>query len=122
VLAMEAAARNSMHPEPLNRTNLGSQRWGVVLLVLNFIGAIVYVCLASRSWAIPQERGLHSETGEPFVWALSVVPIFAIFFVINVVWGALILALARKRWHSGIFWLLSIPIWLAAVVLDFAHH
>jgi hypothetical protein len=36
--------------------------------------------------------------------------------------GALILALARKRWHSGIFWLLSIPIWLAAVVLDFAHH
>ncbi|MGB7148939.1 MAG: hypothetical protein WBD45_07280 [Terriglobales bacterium] len=65
---------------------------------------------------------MHSETGEPFVWALSVMPIFAIFFVVNVVWGALILALARKRWHSGIFWLLSIPIWLAAVVLDFAHH
>jgi hypothetical protein len=60
------------------------------LIALNLVGAIVYVCLASRAWAIPQERGLHSETGEPFVWALSVIPIFASFFVVNVVWGVVI--------------------------------
>ena len=66
-------------------------RWSYALLTFNLIGAIVYECLASRSWAIPQERGLHCETGEPFVWAFSVVPIFTIFFVVDVVWGGLIL-------------------------------
>jgi hypothetical protein len=40
---------------------------GYVLLTFNLAGAVVCECLASRSWAIPQERGLHSETGEPFV-------------------------------------------------------
>jgi hypothetical protein len=90
------------------------------LLAFNLLGAIVYVCLASRSWAIPQERGLHSGTGEPFVWGLSVVPIFTIFFVVDVVWGGLILV--RRRWPSGYLWLLAALIWLVAAVIDFAHH
>jgi hypothetical protein len=122
VLAMEAAIRNAMHSEQLNCRNLTAQRWSVVLLVLNFIGAVVYVVAASNGWVIPRERelGLHSVTGEPYVWALSVFPVCVVFLVLNLTWGAFILA--RKRWHSGIFWLLTIPIWLAAVVLDFAHH
>jgi hypothetical protein len=120
VLAMEAATRNSMHSEPLNRRNLGAQRWGVVLLVLNFIGAIVYVHRASLSWAIPQEKGLHSQTGEPFIWAAGVIPIFAIFFVVNGVWGGLILV--RRQWRSGYLWLLAALIWLVAAAIDFAHH
>jgi hypothetical protein len=109
-----------MHSEPLNRWNLGVRRWGVVLLVFNFIGAIVYVCLASRSWAIPQERGLHSETGEPFVWGFTVIPIFTIFLLVNFVWGGLILV--RRQWRSGYLWLLTALIWLVAAVIDFAHH
>jgi|SRR5580658_863225 hypothetical protein len=119
---MEAAARNAMHSEQSNRRNLAAQRWSVILLVLNFTGAVVCVVAASNGCAIPQERelGLHSVTGEPYVWALSVFPVCAVFLVLNLTCGAFILA--RKRWHSGIFWLLSIPIWLAAVVLDFAHH
>lgn len=119
---MKAATQLAMHSEQLNRRNLGAQRWGVVLLVLNFIGAVVYVARASNGWVIPRERelGLHSVTGEPYIWALSVLPVCAVFLVLNLTWGAFILA--RKRWHSGIFWLLSIPIWLAAVVIDFAHH
>ncbi len=117
---MEAATQNSMHSEPLNRWNLGAQRWGVVLLVLNFIGATLYVCLASHAWAIPREKGLHSETAEPFIWFLFVAPIFTTFFVVNVIWGALILA--SRRWRSGYFWLLTALIWLAAAVIDFAHH
>ena len=122
VLAMEAATRNAMHSEQLNCRNLAAQRWSVVLLVLNFIGAVVYVVAASNGWVIPQERelGLHSVTGEPYVWALSVFPVCAVFLVLNLTWGAFILA--RRRWQSGIFWLLTVPIWLAAVVLDFAHH
>jgi hypothetical protein len=76
VLAMEAATRNAMHSEQLNRTKLAAQRWSIVLLVLNFIGAVVYVVRASNGWVIPQERalGLHSVTGEPYIWALSVFP------------------------------------------------
>ena len=119
---MKAATRNAMDSEQLNHRNVGAQRGGIVLLVLNFIGAVVYVVRASNGWVIPRERelGLHSVTGEPYIWALSVLPVCAVFLVLNLTWGAFILA--RKRWHSGIFWLLTIPIWLAAVVLDFAHH
>jgi hypothetical protein len=117
---MEAATRNSMHSEPLNRWSLGAQRWGVVLLVLNFIGAIIYVRRASLSWAIPQERGLHSQTGEPLVRAAGVIPIFAVFLLVNFVWGGLILV--RRQWRSGYLWLLTALIWLVAAVMDFAHH
>jgi hypothetical protein len=119
---MEAATRNAMHSEQLNRTKLAAQRWSIVLLVLNFIGAVVYVVRASNGWVIPQERalGLHSVTGEPYIWALSVFPVCAVFLVLNLTWVAFILA--RKRWQSGIFWLSTIPIWLVAVVIDFAHH
>jgi hypothetical protein len=93
---------------------------GYVLLTLNLAGAVDYECLASRSWAIPQERGLHSETGEPFVWAFSVMPVFTIFFVVDVFWGALILV--SQQWRRGYLWLLTALIWLVAAVIDFAHH
>jgi hypothetical protein len=90
------------------------------LLAFNLLGAIAYVCLASRSWAIPQERGLHSQTAEPFIWFLSVMPIFTSFFLVDVVWGGLILV--RRQWRSGYLWLLTALIWLVAAVIDFAHH
>ncbi len=64
-----------------------SSRWDLALLTVNVLGAITYVIAASRSWAIPQERGLNSTTGEPFVWALFVVPIFAVFAVVNLLGG-----------------------------------
>jgi hypothetical protein len=74
---------------------------GYVLLTFNLAGAVVYEGLASRSWAIPHERELHSETGEPFVWAFSVMPVFTIFFVVDVFWGALILV--SQQWRRGYF-------------------
>jgi hypothetical protein len=119
---MEAISRDAMNSEQMNRRNLAVQRWSVALLVLNFIGAAVYVVAASNGWVIQQERelGLHSTTGEPFIWVLSIFPVCAVFFVLNLTWGGFILA--RKRRQGGIFWLLTIPIWLAAVVIDFAHH
>lgn len=119
---MEADTRNAMHSERLNRGNLPAQGWSVVLLALNAIGAVVYLVRASNAWAIPQERelGIHSVTGEPYIWALAVFPVCAVFLVLNLTWGAFILP--RKRWQSGVFWLLTIPIWLAALVIDFAHH
>jgi len=110
-----------MYPERLNR-DLAAQRWSIFLLVCNFVGAVIYVAAASHGWGIPQERvaGIHSVTGEPYVWALYVFPIYAVFLVLNLTWGAFILA--RKQWRNGMSWLLTSPMWLVAVAIDFAHH
>ena len=111
------------HSEQLKGKNHATLGWGVVLLTANIVGAVIYVVAASHGgWVIPQERamGLHSVTGEPLVWALHVFPICVVFFALNVAWGAFILA--RKQWRTGVLWLSTIPIWLVAVAVDFAHH
>ncbi len=93
----------------------------LALLLLNVIGAFAYLIRASSAWAIPQEwaAGIHSITGEPFVWFLAVLPIVTFFFVLNVVWGAVIV---RRQWQAASFWLLTALIWLGALAIDFAHH
>jgi hypothetical protein len=93
------------------------------LLLLNVVGSIFYVVAASRGgWTIPEERaaGIHTTTGEPFIWFLSILPIIVTFSVINVAWGAVILA--RRQYKGGLLWLLAAVVWLGAVVVDFAHH
>lgn len=90
------------------------------LLAANMVGAVVYLIASSYSWALPQERGVSSTTGEPFVWALGVLPIWALFLVVNLIWGGVILA--RKQWRSGRFWLITSGLWLVSVAVDFAHH
>jgi hypothetical protein len=97
-------------------------RVNLTLFIVNVIGAIIYVVAASPSWAIPQERelGVHSPAGEPFIWALSVFPILAVFALLNLAWGAYICF--KKRWRSGYFWLMTLAVWLIAVWIDFAHH
>jgi hypothetical protein len=91
-----------------------------LLLVANIVGAVLYLIASSYSWALPQERGVNGTTGEPFVWALGVLPIWAVFLVMNLIWGGIILA--RKQWRSGRFWLVTGGIWLLSVAVDFAHH
>jgi hypothetical protein len=119
---MKAPDQLHMYSEQLNREELLPRAWSVVLLASNFIGAIICIVSASHAWVIPQEQaaGVHSLTGEPFVWAAYVFPICTVFFVLNLTWGVFIIA--RRQWRSGIFWLLTIPIWLATVAIDFAHH
>ena len=95
----------------------------MALLVANVFGAILYVFAASRGgWAIPEERaaGIYTTTGEPFVWFLSILPIIAIFFVINLFWGVRILR--GRDWYGGRWWLLTAAAWFVAVMIDFAHH
>jgi len=92
----------------------------LALLVLNAIGALIYMFRASPGWAIPEERGLHSTTGEPFIWFLGILPVVAFFFVLNATWGAMILG--RRQWRSGRLWLLAALCWLVALWVDFAHH
>jgi hypothetical protein len=92
----------------------------LALLLANLVGAIIYVFVASHSWAIPQEHGLHPTTGEPFVWALYVLPIWALFSTLDLIWGVVIAS--RKQWRNGRFWLAAACIWVIAVTIDFAHH
>jgi hypothetical protein len=92
------------------------------MLLYNASGAVIYVVLASHSWAIPDEsaHGLHVITGEPFTWALSVGPILFVFFLLNLAWGGIILV--RRHWSGGWAWLLAAMGWFIAIAIDFAHH
>lgn len=109
-----------MH-RPLAVNSHSSFPWlSVALLTVNVIGAITYLIRALPTWAITQERGLHSATGEPFVWAGSVLPIVVGFTLLNLLWGAYICF--NKKWGSGYFWLMAAAAWLIAVSIDFAHH
>jgi hypothetical protein len=93
----------------------------IALLFLNVVGSILYVVAASRGgWAEERAAGINTTTGEPLVWFLNILPIVATFFVINVAWGAAILA--RRQRKGGLFWLLAAVVWLGVVVIDFAHH
>jgi hypothetical protein len=79
--------------------------------------------LASRGgWVIRQEcdAGINTTTGEPFVWFISVAPVIALFFVINLAWGVLILK--RRLWNTGRTWLKAAAIWVIAILIDFSHH
>jgi hypothetical protein len=97
-----------------------AQPVSLALLVLNAIGAVIYVVTASPSWATQQEHGVVPITGEPFVSFAGVFPIIAGFLLLNLAWGTLILGC--RRWSSGRYWLSTIPLWLVAVLVDFAHH
>jgi hypothetical protein len=97
-----------------------TQRVSLALLLFNTIGAVTYVVAASPSRAIPQEKGAVPITGEPFVWFAAIFPIVAGFLLLNLAWGALILGC--RRWSSGRYWLSTIPLWLVAVLVDFAQH
>ena len=92
----------------------------VALFIANVVGAVAYVYVSSHGWAIRQEHGLQATTGEPFVWALYVLPIWALFCSLDLIWGAVIAI--RRKWHSGRLWLSATCVWLIAVAIDFTHH
>ena len=92
----------------------------LALLLANVVGTIIYLLVASYGWAIPQERGWHATTGEPFIWALGVMPVWAVFSLLNLSWGAIVAA--RRQWRSGRLLLVTACVWVIAVVIDFAHH
>lgn len=95
-------------------------RMSIVLLGLNAVGAVIYLARTSPSWAIPQEHGMVPITGEPFVWFVGAFPICLGFFLLNFIWGVFIVS--DRQWRSRLYWLLILPVWLAAIVIDFAHH
>jgi len=97
-----------------------SGKMNKLLLTANIVGAVIYLIASSYSWALPAEKGVNGTTGEPFVWALGVLPIWAIFLMVNLIWAGILVT--RKQWRSGRFWLVTCGIWLLSVAVDFAHH
>lgn len=76
-----------MSPEVSTKVNPVIDPWGVSLLTINAVGAAGYVTAASHAWADPRVP----VTGEPFIWAFTVFPIWAVFLLVNVAWGISIL-------------------------------
>jgi hypothetical protein len=99
-----------------------NRQWGPILLAINLVGAVCYVIAASNGWYPAHERalGIHSVTGEPYVWALVVFPIWVVFILLNLIWSAF--TVARQQWRRGIWLLMTIPVWLIAMAIDYAHH
>ena len=107
---------------PSRTVKLSFPKISVAIFVANVLGIAVYLLGARHAWVIPAEKanGIHSITGEPFVWAAAVLPVWMVFLVINLAWGWMILV--RRRWLDGRIWLMAFFIWIVAVVVDFTHH
>lgn len=93
---------------------------GGALLMLNAVGAVVFVARARVGWAIPQEHCMIPVAGEPLVWAAAIFPVVLVFLVVNAAWLGTILL--RRRWREGLFWLGMLPGWAIAVLVDNTHH
>lgn len=104
------------------RNYLSVRRISVVLLVLNLIAAVFYVYAAKPTWVIPIERanGINAVTGEPIVWAIRALPIIAVFFLIDLIWGTRICV--KRKWRDSFLWIASAVIWVIAIWIDFSHH
>lgn len=91
----------------------------VVFMAANSVGIVLYLWLASRGWRIPEEHGMIPVTGEPFVWALAL-PVLGRFLLADAAWGVFVFrGRAPKR---RLAWLVTVVVWLFAIVIDFSHH
>ena len=96
------------------------------MCVVNTLGVLLYLWRAHYSWVDPAERamelaaGIDSVTGEPFIWAIGVLPVWAAFLILNAVWAvAIILRRPRRGFLPfALVWVL----WVVAFFIDRAHH
>jgi len=94
-----------------------------VLAAANLVGVGLYLWRASSAWAIPEERaaGITVVTGEPFIWALAVAPVWAVFGVVNACWAFAVLAAPPRRRDARVVLAVAV-VWAVAILVDFAHH
>jgi hypothetical protein len=98
-----------------------AKRVSLGVLGLNLIGTLVYLLWAAQTWVAPQERGMNTTTpGDPLVWGAFVLPLFATFFLLNLIWGSLIVI--YRLWRLGRLWLLVVMTWFVAIVIDVVKH
>jgi hypothetical protein len=99
-----------------------SRAWPHPLVTINAVGAFLYLLSASNAWVVRSEceAGIHAISGEPFVWATSILPVVAVFLLINLVWG--IILLRRRQPNTGRMWIAITAFWTVAALIDFSHH
>ena len=108
-----------MHTRLEMKKYISEHRMSLALFIANVIGSILYVFASMASWAIPEElaQGIHTVTGEPFVWATRTWPIFICFGLVNTFWISRI-----KSWRDSYFLFAATTVWLITMCIDFAHH
>jgi hypothetical protein len=92
------------------------------MIVANVLGMLGYLWMAHYAWAIPAERAasISTTTSEPFIWTIGVLPVWALFLVINLAWAV---AIVLRRPRTGAVALaLVLAMWGAAYVVDYVHH
>jgi hypothetical protein len=92
-------------------------------VVLNVLGVIAYILIASTCWIEPElanEPGAGG--GAPIVWGLLAHPIPIIFFALNSLCLLAALIVYRKKWVTIVSFLCVQVTWAVAIHIDFSHH
>jgi hypothetical protein len=102
------------------------RRTTAIWLAANVVGASVFLFVASSySWVEPELAQYPGASGGmPIVWALSALPVFGAFLLLNVgafLW-ACVARMKRGLWPFAWASWASVPIWLVALVVDNLHH
>ena len=58
--------------------------------------------------------------GEAAVWFVAIMPVVALFVVLNVAWTSLIIVFRQRR--QRFFLVMTAVIWLIGIGIDYAHH
>ncbi len=92
-------------------------------LALNLLGMAVYLKLASALWVRPGEEGTPGGPGDAFYWLLILVPVLAIFAVLNSIVLSVIVRRPRAlgRGVALALWLAVAVLWIGAVAMDQLH-
>ena len=94
-------------------------------LVIDTIGIVAFLVLASRSWIEPELADVPGASGgDAFVWAGLVFPVLGIVALTHIAFAAVAsrrLAKA-KRWREPAVLILSSIAWFVALLFDNAHH
>ena len=92
-------------------------------IALNVLGMAVYLKLASALWVRPGEEGTPGGPGDAFYWLLVLVPVLAVFAVLNFIALTAIVRRARAlgRRVALALWLAVAVLWIGAAVMDHLH-
>lgn len=89
-------------------------------VLLNVVGMVAYLKLASALWVLPGEEGTPGGPGDAFYWLFLLAPVLFAFAAFNAV--ALFFIMRRVRASAGkaalFIWFAVAGLWVATVVFD----
>jgi hypothetical protein len=95
----------------------------IIFSAANFVGMIIYLAfvLNARHQAIAEERDYY-DVGDSLNYILTVVPVFLVCLVSDIIWGvmALVAIVRRRRYQSALACLIVVASW--AIVFPLAKE